>query len=532
MKRLAGNPRFWAIVAMMLALSLLHYVEWLGLADTATPSWHFGLTRHSFDRILFLVPIIYAGYCFRLKAGLTTAAAAFVIMLPRCIWASPAPLDALLEMIGVVLVGISTCFWFESKWRSREQKEQSSRELENAQENLQTQVRLSRSNAKRLATLNAISGMLSRSLEPEQVLGGAVDLVMDVMEVEIALIFTLEHNSQEARLAAHEGISSEFSGQLESSRVWDSVNRPVIQKGLPALIEDVTRTISGEEIMRREKIQSLLTVPLRAKGEITGTLCVGNRRPRQFLPEDVELLTVIGTQIGIAMENTKLYRKEKQMEENLRHYIKAVTHAQEEERKRISRELHDETVQQLVALSHQLEEYREGNTRLSEDDLQALTALQQRLKDAMRSIRLFSRDLRPPMIDDLGLVPALEWLAGQLNSENAMNIEMKVEGIEGRLSPDTELSIFRIIQEALNNARRHAQASEVAVNVEFSADSVDILVKDNGRGFLVPDSMGDLSKSGKLGLAGMAERARLIGAELNIQSTPGAGTSVRVHVTR
>jgi two-component system, NarL family, sensor histidine kinase DegS len=351
MKRLAGNPRFWAIVAMMLALSLLHYVEWLGLADTAAPSWHFGLTRHSLDRILFLVPIIYAGHSFRLRTGIATAFAAFLIMLPRAVLASPVPLDALLESVGVVFVGISTCVWFEFKWRAREQKEESVRELENVRE-------------------------------------------------------------------------------------------------------------------------------------------------------------------------------------NLRYYIQAVTRAQEEERKRISRELHDETVQQLVALSHQLEEYREGNPRLSENDLQALTALQQRLKDAMRSIRLFSRDLRPPMIDDLGLVPALEWLAGQLNSENAMNIEMKVEGVEGRLSPDTELSIFRIIQEALNNARRHAQASEVAVNVDFAADSVDIVVKDNGRGFLVPDSMGDLSKTGKLGLAGMAERARLIGAKLNIQSTPGAGTSVRVHVTR
>jgi signal transduction histidine kinase len=529
MKRLARDPRLWAIAAMMLALSGLHYIEWLGLAETAPPSSHFGLTRHSLDRILFLVPIIYAGYSFRLRAGIATASAAFAVMLPRVLLASPVPLDAILESTGVILVGVSSCLWFESRWKTREQKEESCRELETVEENLQTQVRLSRSNAKRLATLNAISGMVSRSLDPEQVLGGAIDLVMEVMEVEIALIFTLDKDLNEVKLAAHEGISTEFAQKLENSAIWENFNRPVIQKGQPELVEDVSQHVQTKEIWH-EKIQSLLTVPLRAKGEITGTLCVGNRRPRQFLPEDVELLKVIGVQIGIAMENTRLYHNEKQMKENLRHYIEAITRAQEEERKRISRELHDETVQQLVALSHQLEEFGDENTRLNEADMTALTALQQRLKDAMRSIRLFSRDLRPPMIDDLGLLPAVEWLAGQLNTANAMNIEMNTAGIERRLAPDTELALFRIVQEALNNARRHARASQLTVKLEFGVDSIDVQVKDNGQGFKVPDSMGEMSKTGKLGLAGMAERAHLIGAELKIQSSPAAGTSISVHL--
>jgi len=649
-KRLALDPRFWLISLTMAALGVLHYVSQLGVPGTSPPSEHFGLSRHTLDRILFLVPVMYAGYSFRLRAGLIACLAALLVMLPRVIFLSPAPLDALVETAGVLVVGVLGCVWFEGRQSAREQQQRATREMEAVQETLQRQIRLSRSNSKRLATLNAISGMLSRSLDLESLLRSAIDMVVEVMEAEVAVIFTLGKDPPSFTLAAHEGLSEEFARGAQTLGLADGFRGLDMQTGEPWVIEDAMDG-SGfpRELVRQEKIRAQLVVPLRAKGATTGILCVANRRPRHFLSEEVELLTAIGAQIGIALENTKLYReeqrvaaqyrsifentreailvhdldgnivaanqaaarltghdveeltrlnvvrflsdkavtfaaeikskllegrmvpgepydqrtirkdgseamlrisstpvcedgrlvgfqhiamdvtKERIMEENLRYYISAITRAQEEERKRIARELHDETAQQLIALSHEFESFA-NNQRLLPEDVETMRTWDHRLKDALQGIRLFSRDLRPPMIDDLGLIPSLEWLTGQFDNESGANVELKVVGTVRRLSPEADLLLFRIVQEALNNVRRHAEASLVEVTLRFSDGRLIVVVKDNGKGFRLPDSVGDLSRSGKLGLAGIEERTRLLGATLKVASEPGQGSTITVEM--
>lgn len=648
MKKLAQNPRFWPIPIMLVALSVVHYAPQLGIASGDLLSLQLGLSRHALDRMLFLAPLLYAGYSMRLRVGLGVCLVALAVMLPRALFVAPYQWDALVEIGGILLVGVLASFWFDTQIRAREQQRVASRELETVQENLQTQIRLARSNAKRLATLNSISGMLSRSLESEHLLRSAIDLVTEVMEVEIALIFTIDKEPPELRLSAHEGVSDAFVDAAQNMAPG-SFNHRVAANGDVLLVQDATDDPGlSREVLKREKIESELIVPLRAKGVITGTLCVANRRPRRFLPEEVELLTAIGAQIGIALENTRLYRqeqmmavqyrsifentteaiwlhdlkgdilnvnraaasltgydleelarmnvsqflpadelavsrekqgkllrgemragepydqriirkdrsdvlvrvgsspiyeggqlvgfqhiatdvtKERLMQENLRNYIEAVTKAQEEERKRIARELHDETAQQLIALSRQLDDFSIDNRRLSPEDVEVLTSWRRQLKEALQGVRLFSRDLRPPMIDDLGLAPALEWLTGHLREETSIDVGLKVFGTQRRLTPETELLLFRIAQEALNNARRHAQASSVEVSVEFGADAVSVAVQDNGKGFKLPDSVGDLSRTGRLGLMGIEERSRLLGASLTIDSEPGRGTTIRV----
>ena len=182
LRRLVQSAKFWFILLMLLVLSILHYAEPLGIIGTIHPSYHFGLTRHAVDRILLLVPIIYAGFNFRLMAGLAVCFIASLIMLPRALFISPAPLDALLESGGVLLIGVLACLWFEAQRKVKEQRQQATIELEGVQQELQSYIRLSRSNEKRLATLNAVSNMLSRSFEPEEVLHSALDMVGEVME--------------------------------------------------------------------------------------------------------------------------------------------------------------------------------------------------------------------------------------------------------------------------------------------------------------------------------------------------------------
>ena len=218
--------------------------------------------------------------------------------------------------------------------------------------------------------------------------------------------------------------------------------------------------------------------------------------------------------------------EEKRMRENLRYYLREIARAQEEERKRIARELHDSTAQTLIALLHQLENLMSDKAELPVREAKALWGFYERIRDVLREVRRFSRDLRPPILDDLGLLPALEWATGELKKEYGVEATFNVVGSERRFSPEAELIIFRIVQEALRNIAKHAQASTAEVKVEFEKQKIRVTISDDGIGFQLPESFGDLVHLGKLGLAGMQERVQLLGGNLKLKSKVGKGTTV------
>jgi two-component system sensor histidine kinase DegS len=220
--------------------------------------------------------------------------------------------------------------------------------------------------------------------------------------------------------------------------------------------------------------------------------------------------------------------KEKQMQENMRLYIQQITRAQEEESSRIARELHDSTAQELIALLHQVEGLLRDRAKLPLSEAKALWGVHEQIKGILQEVRYFSRDLRPSILDDLGLRAALEWLVEQLETEHKVECHLIVVGQERRLASETEVMIFRIVQEAIRNIRKHSQASKAEVTVKFGRKETTITVKDNGVGFQLLESVGDLTRAGKLGLAGMQERAQLLGGSLSIQSEPGKGTTILV----
>lgn len=276
--------------------------------------------------------------------------------------------------------------------------------------------------------------------------------------------------------------------------------------------------------VRQEGLQSQVIAPLKSKGKVQGVLAVSSRRSRQFLPAELDLISAIGNQIGVAIENTRLY-------ENLRFYVHEITRAQENERKRIARELHDETIQMLIFISRRLEVLATLPEQLPQMATLHLESLQELIGDTLRDLRRFIQDLRPPTLDHLGLVAALEGLTDNLVEQNRIEAELKVTGPVRRLLPeDAEMALFRIAQEALNNVRRHSEASRTMVQVEFCPGRVRMLIEDNGCGFNAPERMSDLVSLGRLGLVGMYERTRTLGGTLTIQSEPGQGTTVIVDV--
>ncbi|AGG06291.1 ATPase [Dehalococcoides mccartyi] len=223
-------------------------------------------------------------------------------------------------------------------------------------------------------------------------------------------------------------------------------------------------------------------------------------------------------------------RELQRMQQNLRFYLKQITIAQEDERRRIAQELHDDTAQDLIVISRAIDRFVTKNPNLGEDNLAELEEMQNHINRTLSEVRRFAQDLRPSVLDDLGLIPALEWLIPDLSKHFGINIDIDVNGEIRRFAPETELVLFRIVQESLRNVGKHAQATKAWVYIDFGKYKATLTVKDNGKGFLLPERVGDLAALGKLGLTGMQERAQLIGGRLSIQSKPDVGTMVTVAV--
>ncbi len=208
----------------------------------------------------------------------------------------------------------------------------------------------------------------------------------------------------------------------------------------------------------------------------------------------------------------------------MQNYITTVLRGQEDERLRLARELHDDTIQSLIALQQRVEmaEKALGKDRaLAEGKIRELREL---VETTLVSVRRYVRDLRPTYLEELGLIPALEMLTRELNATFA------VAGAEARLDAERELALFRIVQEALRNVVKHARAQKIAVKLNFDGEDVTTTIEDDGTGFDAPDAPTAYARAGHFGLTGMQERAQLLGGNVYVKSERGKGTKVVVVV--
>ena len=222
-------------------------------------------------------------------------------------------------------------------------------------------------------------------------------------------------------------------------------------------------------------------------------------------------------------ELAHMAHKVQDAQQSLHDYIGAMTRGQEDERRRLARELHDETLQSLIALRQRVQL---AQMKAKDDEMQAsLAELDGLSNSAIDELRRLSRALRPIYLEDLGLVTALEMLTRE---SAGLDVKFVCVGSERRLDPGVELSLFRIAQEALSNVNRHAQATQAQVRIDFQPGTVTLEVSDNGCGFTPPRSPAEFAPGGHFGLLGMHERVELIGGKLTIESAPEKGSSLRV----
>lgn len=228
-------------------------------------------------------------------------------------------------------------------------------------------------------------------------------------------------------------------------------------------------------------------------------------------------------------ENNKINKEN--LYENLRMYVKQITMAQEEERLRIARELHDTTIQSLIAVNHQSERFLANNKNLNMIYIRFLLQISEQIKTIIREVRSLSSNLRPSILDNLGLMPSIQYLTDQIENTYGINTNLEILGSPYRFMPEVEVSIFRVVQEALQNVVRHSEATEVDITIDFGLEAINLVIRDNGKGIMsLPCQVDELIRQGKLGLVGMYERVRLIAGELTLSSCPGKGTVITMTI--
>ncbi len=220
--------------------------------------------------------------------------------------------------------------------------------------------------------------------------------------------------------------------------------------------------------------------------------------------------------------------REKKLAENLRLYAQQITRAQEDERKRIARELHDDSIQALIILSRGIDELISIQSKRSKM-IRPLEDVRAEVDKVISQVRRFTQDLRPPTLDYLGLIPATRELISQFEHQSNIKTEFKIIGEDKHFAPEAEMLVYRIIQEALNNIWRHSAAINAWISMDFGKDGTTIEIKDDGKGFVIGEDL-RFVEAGKIGLAGMQERADLLGGDLSIQSNVGRGTLVTLLV--
>jgi signal transduction histidine kinase/HAMP domain-containing protein len=287
----------------------------------------------------------------------------------------------------------------------------------------------------------------------------------------------------------------------------------VAQSGKPLLVPDVSREPRYYVVPQASETRSELCVPLKAKGSVIGVLDVQSDQLDAFDESDLMVLQALANQAAVAIENARLYEQARQV-------------AILEERQRLARDLHDSVTQNLYGVTM----YAEAAARLllaGEMDLAAdhLRELRDTSQEALREMRLLIFELRPPVLEQEGLVAALEARLEAVEGRSGLETEFKVEGEDG-LPPDIEEGLYRIAQEALNNTLKHAQAHRITVHLRQDKRTVVLEVADDGIGF----DPAIAREQGGLGLPGMEERAAGLSGRFAVKSGPGEGTSVKVEV--
>jgi signal transduction histidine kinase len=373
----------------------------------------------------------------------------------------------------------------------------------------------SRAWARQLESLNEITTAMVSEVEPRKLLDLVVSRLRDLVDARVVAVW-LPSPDGSLELAATDG---ELADQLVGFRMPLDRSKAgrVFMQGSSVRVDSLLDDPEVDpELTRRAKARSGLWVPLLARGKTIGVLMALDRRefdPR-FSDSDVRLAETFADRAAVAVDLS---------ERVARDTVRRIVETQEVERRRLARELHDQTAQALTSILLGLKRIEEGTE--SEDVRAATGELRELVVAALQDVRRLAVELRPRALDDFGLVPALERLTSGIAEQTGLVVELESRLPEKRLPDDVETIVYRVVQEALNNVVKHAEAKHVSVVLHEKNGAITAVIEDDGRGFL-PGS----GENGGVGLIGMRERVALVDGRLTVESGKGAGTTVVVEV--
>ena len=371
---------------------------------------------------------------------------------------------------------------------------------------------------KELQILNAIAEGLNRAVDLREALEASLRLVAELLGLRAGWVWLLDQETGEEVLAAAQSLPPILREQprrmtgncycLRTFRAGDMQGAANVNVVECSRLDDAVEGTEG--------LHFHASIPIYAGDKRLGMLNVASENWRELTTEELQLLTTIGYQVGIAVERARLHER-------------ASLLATAEERQRLARELHDSLAQSLTAVTLQLEAADEVVLRTPETARSKIAEALRLAREALAETRRVVHDLRAGALQGKSLPQALRALGETYARTYDLRVLVSIRGPAARLTPHVEAGLFRIAQEALTNAARHADATTVRVRLTIGAETVALSVKDDGRGF-DPEQCPAVDGRDGFGLTGMRERARLLGGALTLESAPGVGTRVEATV--
>ncbi|MFL7794332.1 MAG: GAF domain-containing protein [Anaerolineae bacterium] len=391
-----------------------------------------------------------------------------------------------------------------------------------------------RARANELAMLNALGLALTSTLDPYAVARVALSLIQRFFRADGVALLQIDPQTHELRPAQAliGGTPVEIPMHLQPDK---DILEQMLNQRQPSLIKD-SQSDPGwlghanryAEQQLGKPVRSAMAAPLSTPQDVLGVLLVGSTEPGAYTHQEMTTLLSIASTLAVALENARLYQAERTAREQLRDLTAYLQTAREEERTHIAREIHDELGQTLTALKFDLSWLIK---RLPEDqpDLEKRAQVMSGLiDDTIHTVRRVATELRPGLLDDLGLAAAIEWQAQEFTARTDIDCDLQLDDASTSLDRDLATAVFRIFQETLTNIARHAEATEVRVTLADGPGELTLTVQDNGKGI----TESQVSDSKSLGLIGMRERARAWGGDITFEGVPNRGTTVTVRIPR
>ena len=385
-----------------------------------------------------------------------------------------------------------------------------------------------------LIALSRVSAAVSGLRDLEAIFEVALDTVLQVMNGSIGWVQLVDEPTDSLTLKALRGLPERHATEMRL-RLGEGIAGVVAQTGKAMLVEDLSTDprAAWVSLISTEGLKAFISVPLRAKDHVLGVLNVASRLPRHFTKDDMHLLHAIGDQVGVAIEQAELYDRLSKERENYRRLARHMMIAQEEERGRVARELHDETSQSLTGLSLNMQAIIDIASASNFGDAAFKAKLEKAHGITLQlgsEISKIMKSLRPTALDSLGLGPAIHQYAESRLPPAGINASVDHEGLKARLPSEVEFGLYRIAQGAITNIALHSQAKNVAISVRRTSDELTMQIEDDGKGFDASRPI-EVDESGRgRGLFSMKERASLLTGTCDIQSQPGKGTRISVKV--